>query len=236
MTGFIESAAAILSNSERRLEIISQNITNASTPGYKRQIAFSELIRSGDNVEDSRTILATSIDSREGKFTESSNNLDLAIVGPGLFMVRDGERYYYSRSGQFSRNADGALVDARGMVLQQAGGGDLVLSGTAIEVMEDGTVLDDDVPVASVGIYQAGKDVEMKHVGGALFTAASNQMAETGDSIVRQGVIESSNVVLSDEMVNLMANTRQAEMGGQLVRTYDQLIGQAITAFTRSGR
>ena len=49
-------------------------------------------------------------------------------------------------------------------------------------------------------------------------------------------MLESSNVVLSDEMVALMANTRQAEGGAQLVRLYDQLIGQAITTFARAGR
>ncbi|MGC1470873.1 MAG: flagellar hook basal-body protein [Sphingorhabdus sp.] len=235
MTGLVDSAAAILSNGEKRLQAISQNISNAGTPGYKRQIAFSQLLET-KNSGDYSVPISVSIDNSSGKFTESGNPLDLAIVGPAMFMLRDGDRFFYARGGQFSRDSEGALVNAQGMRLQQAGGGDMFVDRAAIEILGDGTVLSDGSPIGSVGLFEAESTDALDHLGGSLFSATNQAIVETSGSAVRQGVIESSNVQLSDEMVNLMANNRQVEMGGQLVRTYDQLMGQAITVFTRSGR
>lgn len=236
MSGLLESAAAILSNGEKRLQVISQNISNASTPGYKRQISFSSLIEDGSRIGQYKTPLSISTDNSKGKFTESGNVFDFAVIGSGMFMLRDGDSYYYSRGGEFTRNSDGTVENAQGMLLQQAGGGDLEIDGLLIEVTEDGTVLSDGVPVANIGLYESSAPEDLRNMGGAVFSAERENMTESSGSIIRQGVVESSNVVLSDEMINMMANTRQAEMGGQLVRTYDQLIGQAITTFTRSGR
>lgn len=235
MTGLVDSAAAILSNGEKRLQAISQNISNAATPGYKRQIAFSQLLET-KNSGDYSVPISVSIDNSSGKFTESGNPLDLAIVGPAMFMLRDGDRFFYARGGQFSRDSEGALVNAQGMRLQQAGGGDMFVDRAAIEILGDGTVLSDGSPIGTVGLFEAESTDALDHLGGSLFSATNQAIVETSGSAVRQGVIESSNVQLSDEMVNLMANNRQVEMGGQLVRTYDQLMGQAITVFTRSGR
>lgn len=235
MTGLVESAAAILLNGEKRLQAISQNIANAATPGYKRQIAFSQLLEN-KNADDYSTPIYVSIDNSSGKFTESGNPLDLAIIGPAMFMLRDGDRFFYARGGQFSRDAEGALVNSQGMRLQQAGGGDLFVDRAAIEILGDGTVLSEGSPVGSVGLFEAEGTDALGHLGGSLFSANGRGIIEASGSAIRQGVIESSNVQLSDEMVNLMANNRQVEMGGQLVRTYDQLMGQAITVFTRSGR
>lgn len=235
MTGLVESAAAILLNGEKRLQTISQNISNASTPGYRRQIAFSMLLEAS-NTADYAVPISISVDNSSGKFTESESPLDLAIVGPAMFMLRDGDRFFYSRSGQFSRDAEGALVNAQGMRLQQSGGGDLIVDRADIEILGDGTVVVQGSPAGSVGLFENESADALDHLGGSLFSAAGRSMIEASGSAIRQGVIESSNVQLSDEMVNLMANNRQVEMGGQLVRTYDQLMGQAITVFTRSGR
>ena len=226
--GLIESAGAILAQGERRLESISHNISNASTPGFKRQIAFSQMLEGGNGVGDYITPLGLSLDPTPGKLVESGNALDLAIAGAGYFMVRNGDRYDYIRAGQFSRNSEGALADANGLVLQQAGGGDVVVDAGKIEILEDGTLLLDGAAAGSIGLFHA------PGIGGAA------SLADTGDGapdgIIKQGFVEASNVVLADEMMQLMANNRQVEMGAQLARTYDQLIGQAITTFTRSGR
>lgn len=229
--GLIESASAILANGERRLESISQNISNASTPGYKRQIAFSHLIESGNGVGDYRTPLRVSLDPAPGKLVESGNALDLAIAGAGVFMVRNGDQYDYIRGGQFSRDSDGAVVDANGHYLQQAGGGDVVLDAGKIEILEDGTILLDGSAAGSIGLYHNPEDG-----AGALAAPLSEGRYDTPDGLIKQGFVEASNVVLADEMMQLMANNRQTEMGAQMIRTYDQLIGQAVTTFTRSGR
>ncbi|KTE42938.1 hypothetical protein ATE62_04280 [Sphingopyxis sp. HIX] len=123
------------------------------------------------------------------------------------------------------------------MVLQLAAGGDATVEGDGIEILADGTMLERDIPVGAIGVFAAPEGANLHLSGGGLIPATGGAAA-VGDTEfeIRQGMLESSNVVLSDEMVALMANVRQAEGAAQLVRAYDQLIGQAITTFARAGR
>ncbi len=121
-----------------------------------------------------------------------------------------------------------------GRVLQQAGGGDLTLSGNLIEILADGTVLEDGLPTARVALLEASDANALLAAGGAKFLGDSAGMADAENSTVRQGFLESSNVVTSDEMLSLMASTREAESGAKLAQFYDQLMGQAIATFRNS--
>ncbi len=236
MSGLIDSASAILSTAERRLEASSQNVANASTTGFKRQVSFTAALDGTDGERRGPAPLATLADFTQGRLSETGRPLDLAIYGPGLFQLRDGDQLVYSRGGSFTRNADGLLGDAAGRVLQQAGGGDLELKGEAPAILEDGTVLEDGLPTARLALYEAGKLSALTALGGSTFAADPVALDEAAASQVRQGFLENSNVVMSDEMIAMMAAVRQAESGGRLVQFYDELIGQAITTFSRSGK
>lgn len=266
MSGIIESATAILSASERRLESVSNNVANVSTPGFKRQISFSDmvsarganilsggaalgLLRAGDLAERivdgaglgafaaaSLPELRMRSDMAQGKMSETKNPLDLAISGAGLFQLRAGGDIVYSRQGQFRLAEDGTLVTPQGHVLQQAGGGDLVLERATVKVLEDGTVLDEDRPVGRIALFApASTDAAVQSLGGSLF-AIAGEAAEVASPGLRQGMVEASNVSMGDEMVTMMAAVRQAEGGARLVQLYDDLMGRAITAFGQGGQ
>lgn len=240
MSGIIDSAASILASHERRLEVISQNITNTSTPGYKRQIAFSQILgneeisaRLNNNSSDALSEMTQSFMPfmGQGRVKETGNPLDLAIVGSGMFLVRQGEDLFYTRSGQFSVD-NGNLINAQGMTLQQNGGGDLIIETAIIEILDDGTVLDEGRPIASIPIYELNDaNKQMTSLGGSIFTANTEDMSESVDSVIRQGMIESSNVELSDEMIAMSRTVRQAESGARIAQVYDQLMQQAISRF-----
>ena len=232
--GLLETAAATLIGGERRIEISSRNVTNVNSPGFKREIAFTELLADRAAQVDRPDVrphtdvfrLAT-----QGALIESGSPWDIAIDGPGMLLVRSGDNYQLSRGGQFAISADGLVTDVLGRVLQQATGGDLVVSTANPEILPDGTILDDGVPVGAIGLYQgdAGAD------GVAIDPARLPELAEDGTSELRQGMLESSNVVLSDELIGLMRAQRQVESGAQLVRAYDRLMGQALSTFGRTG-
>jgi flagellar basal-body rod protein FlgG len=228
MSGLVESATAIMSVSERQLEIVSQNISNASTAGYKRVQGFADVLAA--RAADAGP-LASRTDLAQGGMQSTGNPLDLAISGAGFFLLRDGDSMIYSRQGQFRRSEDGTVVNALGHVLQQAGGGDLVLTGGAVQIVEDGTVLDAGQPVARIGLFAPRDAAALEVHGGSRFTAAEGVMEEAPAAILRQGMIETSNVQMGEEMVTMMAAMRSAETGSRLVQIYDDLIGRAITSF-----
>jgi flagellar basal-body rod protein FlgG len=236
MSGLIESATAILGVSERRIEVAAHNVSNISTPGYKRQIGFSRLLATGDAPLSLAPDLAVARDFAQGALTRTSNPLDLAISGPGFFQLRTPDGMLYSRQGEFKLGADGILVTPQGYALQQAGGGDVVLDHASVTVGEDGTILDNGAPVARIGLFTAPEGVELSGVSENFFAAPEGAMEPASAGMVRQGMVENSNVAIGDEMVAMTAAVRQAETGARLVQIYDDLLGRAITSFGSVGR
>lgn len=241
MPGLMESASAILASSERRVEAVSRNVSNASTAGYKKQVAFAQTLeRAGGSFPARVAETGFLTDFSQGRLRHTGKPLDLAIHGPAVLQLRAGDDLVYSRGGPFSLGEGGSVIDASGRILQQAGGGDLILDSQDVEILGDGTVLQAGVPIAAIGLYEAGQGsgiaAMLESGSGSAFRANPAVLAEASGSILRQGQLESSNVVMSDEMVAMMAAVRQSEGGARLAQAYDQLIGQAITTFSRSGR
>lgn len=239
MTGLVESATAVMRMAERRLDVVAHNVANLSTPGYKRRVSFAEAVntRSIQRVgADGMIDIFVRTDPAQGRLSETGNPLDLALSGAGYFKVRAGERMLYSRQGQFRRSADGVLTTPQGYVLQQAGGGDLVVDSAAISVEQDGTVFDNGRPIARIAVERSADPAGMTAVGESVFSSSEGSMDEAEGVVVRQGMSESSNVSLGDEMTQSMVAVRQAESGARLIQLYDELMGRAVSAFAGGGR
>lgn len=236
MSGLIESATTILGASQRRLEVSAHNVANISTPGYKRQIGYSRFSIPITSEMDPVLDVAVNRDFAAGKLVSTGNPLDVAIDGEGWFQLRAGDEIIYSRQGQFSIAEDGSVVTPQDYVLQQAGGGDLVLDHVAVSIAQDGTILDSGVPVARLAVYSIGDPAALTPVGGSFFAAPGGGMEVLPAATFRQGMFESSNVEIGDEMVTVMAALRQSEIGARLVQTYDTLLGSAISTFGKGGR
>lgn len=233
--GLLEVAGAALVGAERRTEIAARNIANAQTPGYKREVAYSEIAApagapgtSGEGLPITRAALQTAA----GALTDTDRPLDLAIRGDGYLLVRDGDRFFLSRGGQLSRDAEGALVDGNGRIVQQAGGGDLILDTDIPEIRPDGAIFSQGVQVGEISLVAATPEL-LAQARAGLPEDQAIALAASGTGELRQGMLEGSNVVLSDEMVGLMRNQRLGEGGAQLIRAYDELIGQAVATFGR---
>lgn len=235
MSGLVESATAIMQMAARRLDIVAGNVANVSTSGYKRQIGFAEYVSNRSASLDDVPSISTREDMAQAKLEATGNPLDLAINGDGMFAVRTGETLLYSRQGQFHRTADGTLATTQGYILQQAGGGDVVVGSNAVNVLEDGTIIDNGRPVARVGLWRAGEGTKLSSTGGSYFSADGTVEEAIGGS-VRSGMLEGSNVSLGEEMTASMLALRQAESGARLVQLYDDLMGRAVTTFGRSAQ
>lgn len=232
MTGLMEAATAVMRSAEVRLDVAARNIASVSAPGYKRQSTYAQLSAATIGEPQGLPVIATQTDIAQGKLEETKNPLDLAISGNGFFAVKAGEQVKYLRQGQFSLRADGSVVTPQGYVLQQAGGGDLVLDRANVKIESDGTVLDGDRPIARIGLYTSAVPAS---ADGVLFDLGSSP-SEVDTPTLRQGMVEGSNVSTGDEMIAMMSAIREAESGARLAQTYDDLLGRAITSLGQGGR
>jgi len=222
----------MLANAQQRVETAAENVANVGTPGYKRQVSFSQLLAtsSGDSREQAQ--VDSFIDASAGKQVNSGNPSDLFISGSGYFVVSDGDRMLFTRQGQFARAADGRLQTVSGHSLQAADGGDLVLKPGAFEVAVDGTVTQGGVPAGRVAIVDFPAAARLTETGGMIGAGEAEPAPIAGQ--LRQGAYEASNVSTGEEMVTMMESLRRAEGAQRLVNVYDELMGRALSAFGQS--
>ena len=231
MGDLIQTAAAILSQSERRLEVSAQNVANISTPGYKRRVSFADLLplsSAGDQISASEL---SGADLSAGSISLSDNPLDLALLSDGWFVVRAADTLQYTRQGQFERDQEGHLITTQGFVLQSAGGGDLQLHDGTVEIMADGTVTQLGDLVGRIAVAQPSSPQVLQRAEGAFFHADDLQMTQVAQPNLRRGALEASNVSMGSEMMSLIETLRRAEAAQRIVGVYDDLIGRAVTTF-----
>ena len=231
MADLIAIASSILSDAARTMEASAQNVANITTAGYKRRTEFSELMNTPSADAELAFARHTSIDFTSGKVVETGNPYDLALSGDGFFVVRTpADALVYTRDGQFSRDAQGRLVDAKGGALQ-ADGRDLVLTGRKVEILKDGVVLEDGAPTAHLDVVRFVDRAAATPTDGGAFSAPPAAVEPLDRATVQQGAIEMSNVTTAGEMVSMMGALRRAETGQRLAIVYDDLMGRAITSF-----
>jgi flagellar basal-body rod protein FlgF len=232
LSSLFDIAGAIISASERKLEITAQNAANLTTPGYRRILAFDALVvgsPSRNLLPESRDI----IDQRRGGFTTTNLATDLALTSDGYFLMSDGERLVPVRSTSLRRDTQGRLTDGLGRILQQSGGGDIIVSSSAFQVQPDGVVIIDGRPEARIAVVAALDNLEPVPIdaGGRM-----SMFEELDTPAVRQGMLESANVDIGTEMVAIMAAQRSAESGARVMQLYDDLLGRAFSTFGRAGQ
>lgn len=230
MGNLVDWGVSILSQAERRVEIAAQNLSNATTPAYKRRVAFSSLVESANSEITSFPTVAGAVDPRGGKLVKTSSPYDLALTGHGFFAVRYDDRMTYSRQGQFSADAEGRLVNSRGGILQLTTGSDAVVTSDKFEVSVDGTLLEEGLVLGKIAVFRTESDIATDPtVWGVNGQGAAMELLD--DASVVQGSYEASNVTTGDEMVLMMEALRRAEAGQRVINVYDDLMGRAVTSF-----
>ena len=230
---------------EQRQEILSNNIANASTPGFKSHAAtqlgfnqvFSKALQEsfhfdhaaapagGVKVVESYTNLA------QGMHQKTNNPLNLALQGPGYFVVDTpmGERY--TRNGNFTLNTEGDLVTLEGHTVQGASGAPLRLSGGTPNIAKDGAATVDGMPVGRLRLVEFEQPERLLRQGDNLYAASeevAKQMQESLTTSALQGNLEMSNINLAREMVNMMLVSRTYNSNQKVIQGVDSTLGQLI--------
>ena len=219
-TDGIASAASALRYWERRQEIASNNLANASTDGFKAERVFARLLGSATPVPQAAT------DLREGSYTPTNNPLDLALRGDATFFVVGtpaGERW--SRGGSWGIDAAGFLVDGDGnKALGEKGA--IEVDGKDVTIDRTGLVIVDGVKVDRLRVESAPPGATLQHESGTRFVPDAGRTAVALDQRdVLQGTIEGSNVDTIGSLVDLISIQRNFASAQKALSTIDDIRG-----------
>ena len=220
---------------ERRLSVVSNQVANLKTPGFKRQrVTFEEyLLRQVDNTRRTAKGEVVRQDFGQGEIRETRNPFDFAIEGEGFFAVRTPQGVRYTRAGNFTLNARNQLVTQQGyLVLGDGGPIELVdTTGKGIWLSGDGRFYVDETDVAGIDVVTFPNLQGLRRLGGNLWEATkkSGPPRPALDARVRQGFIEESNSNPLEAMINLVDLYREYESIQRTLRIEDEMDGKAAT-------
>lgn len=248
------TAATGMEAQQLRMDVISNNLANTSTTGFKKVRAeFSDILSEtlkGAEAPDPRggtspTPLqvglgvrtgATTRNFGQGELLTTHNPLDLAIEGAGFFRVnRPSGEPAYTRAGNFRVDATGRLVTTSGEVVEP----EITFPAdtTQVTVRADGTVLAklsgqaEPQVVGQLELHTFPNAGGLEAIGGNLLvqTAASGQAmsgrpGEQGSGSIAQGYLEGANVKAVEEMIDMIACQRAYELNSKIITTADQML------------
>ena len=239
---------------QTQLDVISHNLANVSTTGFKRATAvfedlmYQNLRQVGANATEQSQLptglqlglgvrtVATSRSFTQGSMQQTNNQLDLAIKGNGFFQVTQPDGTIgYTRDGSFQVDAQGRLVTSSGLPV--ANGITVPPNAVSVSIANDGTVsatLSGNAAPQNIGTLALANFVNpagLEPRGENLYaeTAASGQpnggtAGTNGLGTVMQGFLETSNVNVVQELVSMIQTQRAYEMNSKAIQTSDQML------------
>jgi flagellar basal-body rod protein FlgG len=250
------SAATGMEAFEFSLDTTANNLANAGTTAFKRsRVNFEDLfyehykLPGAQDLQGRMTstgialglgtrVGSTQLDFAEGNLQQTGGELDIAIVGDGFFQVQDGTEILYTRSGTFSRNANGEVVLAsadRGRLFEPA----ITIPSDAIEVSISGDGVVSVLQQGAQQLTQIGQIQTVRFVnpqgliqrGENLYSQSDASGAPLvgdpgleGRGLLRQGFLEASNVEPVRELIDLIKTQRNFELNSQVVQAADQML------------
>ena len=244
MSGAIYMSAAGAMAYEKRMQVISNNLANINTSGFKKDKGHFRIIDSPDSIKEDlekKSIseekqqpplwlkFDTKTDFSSGPLKHTGNPLDLALEGDGFFCIKTEQGTQYTRNGNFSLDQDGMLVTMDGLpVLGE--GGPINIEGNTIIVDVKGNISIDGSQVDTIKIVGFQNPDALKKTGNSLFKIADKNAVETkAENIgVSQGFIELSNVNAIRMMTEMIEVLRGYESYQKAIKTADETTAKAI--------
>ncbi len=242
--GLYYSARGMAVESKKQ-EVISNNMANSNTTGYKKDIltvrSFSELLL--ERIAGVREVplggmgqsplldhVVTSF--APGMLEETQRSLDLASVGNAFFAVETPQGVRYTKDGGFDLDRDGFLVTSDGYYVLGADGGLLQPGTEDIRVDEDGFIWiggeENFAGQLMLAVFDQEDLEQLRKVGQNLFEAEEVAPLGQGLGQVRQGFLENSNVQILREMMDMITVMRTYEANQKSLQAHDEILGKSI--------
>jgi flagellar basal-body rod protein FlgG len=251
----LSTAATGMTAQQTNLDVIAHNLANANTTGFKRSRGnFEDLIYQNisppgaETGNDSRIPTGIQIGMgaktvsvekvfEQGNFTQTNNQLDVGIEGRGFFKILRGTTECYTRSGAFKQDSEGFIVDAAGNRVQpelsvpkKTASINIDSAGSFSCVDSSGTVLS----TSNIRLYDFPNPSGLMSAGHNYFlpTQSSGEVVEAkpgteGVGTLLQGSLESSNISVVEEMVNMIMSQRAYEANSKIIKSSDEMLQMA---------
>lgn len=237
---------------ELQLDTLSNNLANVNTAGFKKSRAqfedlfYQEVRAVGAQTADGGQIPSgiqvglgvrpTSVQKifTQGDYSQTDNDLDWAIEGRGFFqIIRNGEEFY-TRAGTFTRDGDGFIVNQNGDRVQPEFA--IPLGTVSLTIDSSGFLTAKDaqqnvLSSAQITLHDFVNPGGLRAVGGNLFketdasgTPTESNPGENGLGTIAQRFVETSNVDVTEELINLIITQRAFETNSKAVTTADRLL------------
>ena len=232
MSNAIYAALARQTGLMSEMQVVANNLANASTTGYKSDRAiFAEFIAgTPNNLADLSmgTLAGHEFDLEQGGLRFTNGTFDLAIQGEGYFLVETPQGQRLTRAGHFQLNAESELITDTGLRVLNAGGGAIQIpeEATNVSIAGDGTISFDGQIIDQVGVVQP--EGQLSRVGNAMF-AAEDGFQPVEEPRVVQGALEQSNVSPVLEIARMIEVQRAYEAGQALIEREDDRIAKFIS-------
>lgn len=240
-------------NEQRRMDIMTNNLANATTAGFKMESSTSQSfdkvlgikIRDVSEAYNDRSIGKMSLgvklgevftDFQQGALRETAGKYDLALSGEGFFAVRvvdanGNESEKYTRDGNFRLTQDGFVTDVYGNRLKTESGVLQVPVDVAdISISTDGKVFADNQIIDKIKVVDFENYDYIEKFGNNLYKTVDGAVEKPSEAQVLQGYIEQSNVNPVREMVNLITITRAYEANQKMIQSSDSIMEKAVNS------
>lgn len=243
MFDIINIAKSGMGSNQDKIDVISNNIVNINTVGYKKlDTQFEDLVRKSMKrdsfpINDKSTTIGTGSKETEefrvfkqGTLIKTEKNSNLAIDGEGLFrVIKSDNTYAYTRNGEFNVDSSGKLVDINGNILYMQFIGNnnysnIGLKNNNFTVNKLGEVFVKGNKVANINTYKSDGDMDFLSIGDNLFSPknGTNIKVEKNRNIM-QGYTEMSNVNMAEEITKLMATQRAFQLNSKSFKIADDM-------------
>jgi flagellar basal-body rod protein FlgG len=204
-----------------RFEIISNNLANINTTGFKRDtIAFRSMFKMK---------YITITDTSPGPIRHTGNKLDLAISSEGFFKVRTSRGIRYTRDGTFMLNSEKQLVTRNGDPVMGENG-EITINGTDVEISTDGRIFVDGDMVDRIVLVDFRNKELLKKQGRSYYVYEGNksEITPVENPSIQQGYIEGSNVNATEEMIKMIEAFRSFEATQKAIQAMDEMTRKII--------
>ena len=221
------------------MDITANNIANMNTTGFRSQhMLFNEYIEDPKGADDELSFVLDKGQyqtTTAGPMKLTGNQLDVAISGPAYIGITGpGGQQFYTRAGAFQMDAAGIITDASGNPVSDAGGGQIIVpaGSTEIKIDEQGNVSNQDGQIAQIMMVEF-ENLQMLEAQGNNLYATDQAGIPAENSVMKQGVLEGSNVQPVQEMTNMIDTLRTYQSVQNLLSEENDRLRDAIDKLTQ---